>query len=434
MKIKVNLLPVVLAIGAALGSSAVRADGLEYHGYTRIQSGGTTEGGNLQCFSGGWPIRAKYRLGNECDNYSEHSLGLGFGDTNDVWAKYHLTLALQDKGTEPDNTATSISTTKNTAGQVTDVSSTQGFNLLHRENFFEMGGFFGTGAMENARVWIGKRFYNRHDIHMNDYYYWTNNGSGAGIEEIKAGPVKLAFAYMQNSPNGQPLVDSSNNPTVAAKRYSMRFYDISFTDNLKFEGELVAIQGSSPNPAGTKGSGQSLFLQLNQNGVLGGYNNVAVVLGKDLGGDGFEWLPTYAGGGEAKASSFRIHDNLYFDFKGTNITGTATASYAKVTHPGQSDLVWKSIGIRPQYNFTKNFSIAAELGHDQGENGASKPSLTKFTIAPQLALSPGAWARPVLRAFVTHANWNADAGTQANGVFGTKTSGTTFGVQAEAWW
>jgi len=40
----------------------------------------------------------------------------------------------------------------------------------------------------------------------------------------------------------------------------------------------------------------------------------------------------------------------------------------------------------------------------------------------------------VLRTFVTHAKWNADNGTTANGVFGTATSGTTFGVQAEAWW
>lgn len=425
-----KLLPVVLAVGAAMGASAVRAEGIEYHGYTRIQAGGTSEGGNLQCFQGGWPVRAKYRLGNECDNYSEHSFGLGFGDTNDVWAKYHLTLALQDKGTEPDNTATSISTTKNNAGVVTDVSSSQSFNFLHRENFFEMGGFFGAGALENATVWVGKRFYNRHDIHMNDFYYWTNNGVGAGIQEIKAGPTKLAFAYLQNSPNANGVND------VNAKRYAMRFYDISLTDSTKFEGELVAIQGSTASTTNKAGSGQSLFLQVSQNGVLGGFNNVALVLGRGLGGDGFEWLPTYAGGGDAAsgARSMRIHDHLYFDFKGTNITGTATASYAEYKPAGGDKLTWTSYGIRPQYNFSKNFSVAVEYGHDEGKNGASKPKLDKLTIAPQLALSPGAWARPVLRAFVTQAKWNADAGTQANGVFGTKTSGTTFGVQAEAWW
>ncbi|MEY4753046.1 MAG: hypothetical protein RJA44_721, partial [Pseudomonadota bacterium] len=392
---------------------------------------GTTEGGNLQCFQGGWPIRAKYRLGNECDNYSEHSIGLGFGDTNDVWAKYHLTLALQDKGTEPDNTATNISTTKNGAGLVTDVSSSQGFNLLHRENYFEMGGFFGKGALENSKVWVGKRFYNRHDIHMNDFYYWTNNGVGAGIEEIAAGNAKLAFAYMQNSPN-------ANNATTeaVAKRYSMRFYDIALAEKTKFEGEAVYIKGSTANQDSTvkAGNGQALFLKLSQDGVLGGFNHLALVLGKDAGGNGFEWLPTYAGGGEAKASSMRVHDHFYFDLKGTNITGMATASYAEYKPDGQQKLTWTSFGIRPQYNFSKNFSVAMEVGHDEGKNGNSRPRMDKLTLAPQLALSAGAWARPVLRAFVTHAKWNSDAGGQANGVFGTKTSGTSFGVQAEAWW
>ncbi|MEY4754900.1 MAG: hypothetical protein RJA44_2575, partial [Pseudomonadota bacterium] len=61
MQRKFALLPVVVAAVAALGAvSAARADGIDYHGYTRIQAGGTTEGGNLQCFQGGWPIRAKY--------------------------------------------------------------------------------------------------------------------------------------------------------------------------------------------------------------------------------------------------------------------------------------------------------------------------------------------------------------------------------------
>lgn len=409
MKTSQGLLPVVLAIGGLFAVSAAQAEGLEYHGYTRIQAGGTSEGGNLQCFNGSWPIRAKYRLGNECDNYSEHSIGLGFGDTNGVWAKYKLTLALQDKGSEPDNTIG------------------DSFNLLHRENYFEAGGFFGPGAMENAKVWAGKRFFNRHDIHMNDYYYWTNNGVGAGVEEISAGAAKLAFSYFQNNPNANAAND------VVTKRYAVRFYDISISDSVKFEGEAVAIQGSTAGTAKT-GSGQALFLKVSQSGVLGGFNHIALVLGKDAGGNGFEWLPTYAGGGEAKASSWRLHDHLYFDLKGTNITGTATASYAQVKNDGQDTLTWMSFGVRPQYNFTKTFSIAAEAGYDEGKNGASNPKLAKLTIAPQLALNAGTWARPVLRAFATYAKWNKDAGTQANGVFGTKTNGMTFGAQAEAWW
>ena len=115
------------------------------------------------------------------------------------------------------------------------------------------------------------------------------------------------------------------------------------------------------------------------------------------------------------------------------------AAYGKVNLGGSNSgksQIWKSVGIRPQYNFTNNFSIAAELGRDMAvADDGKKPQLTKLTIAPQLAMAPGVWARPVLRAFVTHAKWNADAGTIANGVFGpTATSGTTYGLQGEVWW
>lgn len=398
-------LPIVWALGAALAAPAVLADGIEYHGYVRTQVGGTSEGGNLQCFQGGWPIRAKYRLGNECDNYGEGSIALPFGDSNGVWAKYKQTVAFKEKGK-----------------QDYEGTGDGSYELASRETFFEAGGFFGRGAMENAKFWVGKRFYNRHDIHMNDYYYWSNSGPGAGIEEIQAGPVKLAVAYFQNGGNAHAATD------VVGNRYALRFYDINVNPNGKLEGEIVYLKGSTAGTA-DEGKGTLIFLKHAQSGVLGGFNHLALVWGDKL-GNGGEWLPTYQGATPATGKAWRVHDHLYFDFKDAKISGTATVSYADLNKDK-----WMSFGIRPQYNFSNTTSLAVEVGHDQGKTtGGSKPKLTKVTVAPQLALSPGFWARPVLRAFVTHAKWNADAGTQANGVFGAKTSGTTFGAQAEAWW
>jgi maltoporin len=417
-------LPLVLALGAALAAPSVWADGLEYHGYVRAQAGGTSDGGNLQCFKENGAL-AKYRLGNECDNYSEHSVALPFGDTNGVWYKYKLTLAVQNQGKQ-------------------DAESTNGnaMNWLHRENYFSAGGFFGRGALENASLWVGQRFYNRHDVHMNDYYYWTNNGTGAGIEEIQAGPVKLAFAYLQNGGNANAAND------VVNKRYSVRFYDIDVNPGGKFEGEFVHLMDSTAATGVNKGSGDMLFLQHTQSGVLGGFNKLALVVGRDQGGAGFEWLPTYAGAGQQKdAKAWRIHEQLSVNFPGTGWSGTATAHYGKTEQPnntgwsGNRTWTWMSFGVRPTYNFTKNFSLAAEFGHDEaktpwGADAGKASKLDKLTIAPQLALSEGVWSRPVLRAFVTYAHWNDVARNYgiANGVFGTKNSGTTFGVQAEAWW
>lgn len=411
MKKTFKLLAVSAALASAFASTA-RAEGVEFHGYVRTQVGGTSEGGNLQCFggSGVWPIRAKYRLGNECDTYGEAMVVAPFGKSDGAWAKYHLMLALQEKNAE----------------DFEDVANDK-FNIASRQNFVQMGGFFPKGALEDAKLWVGKRYYNRHDIHINDYFYWNNSGPGAGIEDIQAGPVKLAFAYHQGGGNANAA------SAVVSKRYSGRFYDIDVNPNGKLEGELVILSGSTAG-TGNTGDGYQLFLEHTQSGLLGGFNKLAIVYGKKLGA-GFEWLPTYAGGGTASGDSFRIHDQLYFDLKGTRISGMATFSHGYADF-GSGKNTWTSFGIRPQYNFTDNFSIAVEAGHDQGKtDSGSKPKVAKLTIAPQFTLSGGFWARPAIRAFVTHAKWNAaagDAGT--NGVFAGKTSGTSYGVQVESWW
>ena len=95
-----------------------------------------------------------------------------------------------------------------------------------------------------------------------------------------------------------------------------------------------------------------------------------------------------------------------------------------------------TFGVRPQYNFSDNFSLAVEFGHDRTKtDGGDTAKLTKLTVAPQLSLSRGFWARPVFRAFATYADWNdaaGDAGT--GGTFGSDTDGMSFGIQVEAWW
>ncbi|MCV5977545.1 carbohydrate porin, partial [Escherichia coli] len=49
-----------------------------------------------------------------------------------------------------------------------------------------------------ATLWAGKRYYQRHDIHISDFYYWNISGAGAGVEGIEAGPGKVSFAWVRN--------------------------------------------------------------------------------------------------------------------------------------------------------------------------------------------------------------------------------------------
>lgn len=395
---------------AALGATGAQAQGIAFNGYLRTGVGGTSEGGNLQCFSGQFPIRAKYRLGNECDTYGEAQITAPFGKSDGAYGKYVLMLALQN-GDESD-----YSDVKNGT-----------FNIANRQNYFQLGGFFPKGAMEDAKVWVGKRYYNRHDVHINDHFYWNNSGQGAGLEDINVGPMKLAFAYHQNGGNAQPA------NAILGNRVSARFYGLSVNPGGTLEGELVYLFGTTAG-TGAEGKGTMLFLEHTQTGIFGGFNKVALIYGDKLGGNGFEWLPTYAGGDDVDGKQFRILDTMYVDFK-NGWSGQGVVGYAQREISNVKD-TWITAGARAQYNFTDNYSIAVEAGYDQGKTtNQTTKKIAKVTVAPQLTLTNGFWSRPVVRGFVTYAKWNSangDAGT--NGVFGTKTNGVNYGVQVEAWW
>lgn len=407
---RLNKLAAAVAVVGAFAAQAVQAEGVEFHGYLRTGVGTTSEGGDQKCFG---IAPSKYRLGNECETYGELALSAPFGKSDGAWAKYNVMLAfIENKGQS-------------------DFESSKGdkYTIASRQNFFQAGGFFSKGgAMEDAKIWVGKRYYNRHDVHITDYYYWNNSGLGAGIEDISIGTPKLAFAYHQNG-NG----DNS----LSTRRLSARVYEIAVNPNGKLEGELVLVKGSTAvkGPTAPKeGSGYTLFLEHTQSGLLNGFNKLALVIGKD-GGAGGAFVPTYVtADGGFKGSEFRIIDQFYFDLKGTGWSGMATAVYSQVKPDAGNKTTWFSIGARPQYNFTDNVSVAVEGGYDQVKTGGTTAKLAKLTVAPQYTLTGGFWARPAFRAFATYAKWNGPAGNLGDGVFAPKTNGMTFGVQAEAWW
>jgi len=83
-------------------------------------------------------------------------------------------------------------------------------------------------------------------------------------------------------------------------------------------------------------------------------------------------------------------------------------------------------------------STAVELGYDRvsfDDSGRDDAHLTKLTLAQQWQAGRGAMARPVIRAFVTYANWNGDDYNAASeSVEDGDDDGLTYGMQIEAWW
>jgi maltoporin len=98
---------------------------------------------------------------------------------------------------------------------------------------------------------------------------------------------------------------------------------------------------------------------------------------------------------------------------------------------------WLSFGARPVIFFNEHVSLAFEGGFDKTQSGVGLYDgwLRKFTIAPQIGAGREFFSRPVLRAFFTYANWSDGLKGYVGGVpYKDKTSGLTFGLQAETWW
>ena len=68
---------------------------------------------------------------------------------------------------------------------------------------------------------------------------------------------------------------------------------------------------------------------------------------------------------------------------------------------------WESFGARPEVFFTKHLSLAVEGGFDHtNAPGQYDGWLRKVTVAPQIGVGRKFFSRPVLRAFLTYANWS----------------------------
>ena len=407
------LLPIT---AAALLAVAGSAQALEFHGYFRSGIGWGSKDGGQVCFGlPGAQGNGNFRLGNECGTYGElqfdHSL---FDGKDGVKFDYHLMLGYFAPGQTD---------FENLAGP--------GNHIALRQNWAEAKNL---PFLNGGSAWIGKRYYQRHDVHITDFFYWNNSGPGAGIEKIKLGQeIKGSLAiFRANGNNG------ANNPNNnATTMLDGRVHDI----NLGGAGSLEA--GLQYNTADTKlpnsKSGTAVTAEWSLP-VLGGVNKLFVTKGTGSANAPALGNPNNTPG--TQDGSWGIQDTLQVQIS-PDISGMGVIGHWNF----KNNYKWTYIGARPVYHFSDYFKLQAEAGLNKvtAQNQAAA-KLTKLTIAPTLVAGRGFWTRPELRFFYTYAKWNDKArdgvfgtggGTVAGGAagpFGTSTSGSSYGFQAEAWW
>ncbi|MES2102784.1 MAG: carbohydrate porin [Pseudomonadota bacterium] len=395
-------LPAAMIMAFSMASAhASDAEG-EFHGYFRAGAGQNSSNGSQACF--GLEGVPKYRLGNECDLYGE------FGYTKE--------LARSANGVS--FVGTVMATIYSPTSDVGNNSWGLGQMMVEAKNVEFLNG---------GVAWIGKRYYDRPDIHMQDFKYLHGDGVGGGIQNINAGPGKFSYGIFRND------VDQR----VSATRHSFIYDGLAVNPggSLKIDSTLIRGDHQSGSDAQIVQNGWSISLVHTQAKVLGGENTLALQYGS---GSGIKF-----GGTDTSAPS-DIKRTRVFDHMFWQVTPDFSGSVVALVQRDKTDAgttTWTSFGVRPVYALHENFKLQLEVGHDtiKPASGGENQQLTKVTFAPTLTMGRGFWARPELRAFVTYAKWNDAAQAAATpgstlsstGVFGGSTNGTSIGVQVETW-
>jgi len=396
-----------LCAGLLLASGGATA--LESKGYLRAGSGQTVDGEQQRCFGlAGAP--AKYRLGNECEQFVEVELEHTFRAFGNGSA---LRLVGRESGYNP-------------YGDKPDFSGRDGWH----QNSELWAQWRDVPQLSGGALWLGRRFYKRNDVHMTDFYYWNPTGVGAGVEDVAVGGngMKFSYAFFRRGDIGDRRYVS---------RHDLQLDDIATNPggSLKFGLSLIP----QPGAEGASG-GWSLSAQHEQKQVLGGRNRLALQYGRGSGTGLGTVGDLYAG---SSAWRWRVVESL--DWQPTaHIGGQLMLAWQRDRGGKDSAQDWWSIGARPVFAFGEHFKVAVEVGRDEirPERGATQ-HLDKATVAAVLGLAPGFYKRPELRVFYTYADWSdsAQLAGRSNtvpllgaGLDQPPSQGSTFGVQLETWW
>ena len=413
-------LPLASGIVAAL--AAGQATAVDFHGYARSGIGATSSGGDQACFQANG-AGAKYRLGNECETYTEIKLGQELYKADG--ASFYLDTnfagsASQDQDWEPANGG--------------DGLSIREFNVKAK------------GVLESlpeATLWAGKRFYQRHDIHINDFYYWDVSGPGAGIEGIDLGMGKLSLAWLRTSEAGGDIIKSESNVTDELRNDVLDVRIAGINTNKDGSLELGLDYGFSSTADGQSltdnapDTGYMLTAEHTQGNFFGGFNKLTLQYATD---SMTGWVGHNQGSNVSLADSemVRLIDQGVVKI-GDNVEGMYSVIFQDIDRGNDSGSTWVSAGIRPVYKWSENHSTAVEIGYDTVDfdagNGNKDNDLLKLTVAQQWSAGSSFWARPVIRAFVTYAQWDHEDYHPASDILDDDADdGFTYGVQMEAWW
>jgi maltoporin len=423
----------------------VLSDFVDIKAYIRAGYGRDDKGGPQVAFQAPGAL-SKYRLGNEAETYGELTFGKNF---------YVPNLFSLEPQERPDGTPTGpiarVQLTASMYNPYQNLLSSQDTTFGLPEAFASIGNVF--EAQPSLKFWAGNRFYRRHDIHINDFFFYNMSGAGGGVEDFQLPFGKAALAWIGGGTTSGfsdlPQPDANNKAGFSKGNWDLRLYDVPLPVGKGEFGVVYARADSGNDSLGRSAPSADgfafTFLDTAERFISDdGVNKFSVQYGTGAAKtftSGFETFTQTNGVfiiPEVRDSwRFRVTEHFIADLNEHFSIGPAFVYQITEYREQGGQVQWASGGVRPIFYFNKYLNVAFEGGVDWVKDNSADTSsyLCKLTLAPQVSLGNRFMSRPVVRAFVTYAFWgNEFRGLVGGNDYADATQGLTYGVQMEAWW
>ncbi len=474
---KANWLPLSAAI--ALAISSVSASAVDFHGYARAGMQASTNGGDVYCGGNGKRGHKVGRLGDECDTYAELILSQDlYNKANNKFTIHTLVMyGTKEDDSQVDRQGGSFQNVGLGDGDGIKVKGNDGINHNsgQRNSLRELYVNYDT---DGYTLWVGKRYYNRSDIHIMDYYYVNDEGYGAGIENVDIGLGNVAFAVIKGQNDGQDPTFGNNDKLGEDWRHvyklDLKWNAIPVGFGTLSANVIYALPWISDYQKDKEAKGEANSrLTSADSGVLitlahsASVNSDSVALSNNFvaqfGTNGFGYVGQidnanhageYYDPRKADTTGVRLSDYGTFDAGNFGLGYALMYAYYDTNEKNMNDTWvfprngWEyAIVLRPEYKWTDYTRTTLELGYSQMKTmnkhsnpkawnkfADGNPDIYKVTLAQQFTPGKGFWARPALRFYVSYQGGDQFVGKFGRDKLDDHNYQVTLGTQMEAWW
>ena len=378
-------------------------------------------------------------MADECDTYAELTLSQEVFNKNNNKFTVNTLVAY---GTEDGNWDHQGNSWQGESGGSGSAWDGQRMSLREAWAGYEMP--------SGIQLWAGKRYYQRKDIHIMDYYYLNNSGNGFGVENIDTGlgAVSVAIIKHQTVLGGNDGDLDRNSWKLDARWSGIPLW----TDGSLDIAMIYAWQNLSESQKKTEkaNNGYLAMIEWTQGNFFGGFNKLSFSYAHDA----LSVAGSHAGDNVVpypqKGSSYRFIDWGVIEQPSWNLGYAFIWNHHNVFDENETEggKGWGgttgtdfNFVLRPSYKWSDFTSTVLEFGYYNFSNndlkdrkvvhGDSRKRATKLTLAQQWTPGSQFWARPSIRVFASWLSGNA-----YDHKFDDKNDShqITLGAQVEAWW